>query len=211
VFSSRRIALLPVVAAALAGAAFLLPAAGARAGVLVASAPDCATQGGQAVFLPWADPASYVLAPNGGFEQGGTDWSLSGGAAPAAGNESFGVGSPGDASSLSLPAGSSATSASVCVGLENPTVRLFAKSSGSPLSALLVEVLFEDATGAIRSLPIGAVLPHGSWQPTTAMPIVANLLPLLPGDHTPVAFRLTPLGSARWTVDDLYVDPYSRN
>jgi hypothetical protein len=43
------------------------------------------------------------------------------------------------------------------------------------------------------------------------MPIVANLLPLLPGDHTPVAFRFTPVGlGGDWRIDDLYVDPYRR-
>ena len=41
------------------------------------------------------------------------------------------------------------------------------------------------------------------------MLVVANLLPLLPGEHTPVAFRFTALGGD-WSIDDVYVDPYSR-
>jgi hypothetical protein len=41
------------------------------------------------------------------------------------------------------------------------------------------------------------------------MPIVANLLPLLPGSKTPVSFRLTAL-SGSWTIDDFYVDPFTR-
>jgi hypothetical protein len=38
------------------------------------------------------------------------------------------------------------------------------------------------------------------------MPIVVNLLPLLPGDHTAVAFRFSTAGN--WQIDDVYVDPY---
>jgi hypothetical protein len=41
------------------------------------------------------------------------------------------------------------------------------------------------------------------------MTILANLLPLLPGEHTPVAFRFTAVGGD-WSVDDVWVDPYSR-
>jgi hypothetical protein len=39
------------------------------------------------------------------------------------------------------------------------------------------------------------------------MPLVVNLLPLLPGEQTPVRFRFTPQGSANWQIDDVYVDP----
>ena len=33
-----------------------------------------------------------------------------------------------------------------------------------------------------------------------------SLLPLLPGDRTPVAFQFTPL-LGDWQIDDVYVDP----
>jgi hypothetical protein len=43
------------------------------------------------------------------------------------------------------------------------------------------------------------------------MPLVVNLLPLLPGDYTPVAFEFTPQGyGGNWRIDDVYVDPRSR-
>jgi hypothetical protein len=42
------------------------------------------------------------------------------------------------------------------------------------------------------------------------MPIVANLLALLPGDKTPVAFRFSAYGGS-FAIHDVYVDPYSRN
>jgi hypothetical protein len=51
------------------------------------------------------------------------------------------------------------------------------------------------------------VLGGSKWTPTLPLPVIANLLPLLPGDLTPVRFRFTPVGGA-WQIDDVYVDPY---
>jgi len=99
----------------------------------------------------------------------------------------------------------------MCVGIENPTLRVFAHRFSGPLtSALRVDVLFEDATGAVRSLTIGGMGGAGAslWQLSPQMVVTANLLPLLPGNHTPVAFRFTALGGGTWQVDDLYVDPF---
>ncbi len=191
--------------AAISSMALLAPSA--SAGPLVASAPACSS-GGDQVFAPWLDPASYVLDQGGAFEDGAAGWSLSG-ATVVAGNEPYYVHASGDSSSLSLPAGSSATSATACVGIENPSIRFFARrTSGSSLASLRVDVLFEDASGNVLTAPIGTVLSGGSWQPTLQMPILVNLLPLLPGDHTPVAFRFTPQGAGSWQIDDLYVDPW---
>jgi len=178
----------------------------AQAGALVASAPDCDAQTLSQPFAPWLDPATYTLDTGGSFENGAPGWALSG-ASVAPGNESFDVGGADDASSLSLPAGSSATSAPICVGLEHPTVRVFARSSGPPTATMGVNVLFEDATGAVQSLTIGNVASTTTWQPSAQMPVVANLLPLLPGDYTPVEFQFTPQGGS-WSIDDVYVDPH---
>src|SRR5205823_679050 len=64
---------------ALAIAALALSAPLAQAGPLADSATSCADQTYSQPFLPWADPASYTLAPNGSFEHGSGSWSLSGG------------------------------------------------------------------------------------------------------------------------------------
>jgi hypothetical protein len=74
-----------------------------------------------------------------------------------------------------------------------------------------VSVRFETSLGIVLELPIGVVLPNSHWAPSLPMPIVANLLPLLPNQMTPVQFRFTPLGTATWSVDDVYVDPKSRS
>jgi hypothetical protein len=194
---------------ALGIAALALSAPAAQAGQLADSATSCANQTYSQPFLPWADPASYVLAPDGNFEKGTGSWSLSGGAAVASGNESYNVGGASDSHSLSLPAGSSATSGAMCVGIEHPDVRIFARNSGSPLSSLRVDVLFEDTGGNVNSLTIGNIGSGSSWQPTAPSPVVANLLAVLSNDQTAVAFRFTPQGyGGNWRIDDVYVDPW---
>ncbi len=205
---SRRIA----TAALSATVALAFGAATASAGMLVATAQGCDAQTMANPFLPWLDAADYTALGGGDFEGSGDGWSLSGGAAIAGGNEPYYVGAAGDTHSLSLPAGASATSPTICVGITHPSIRFFAKrrSGGMlSLSTLRVDVLFETANGTVASLPIGLVLNGGSWQPTLPMVVIANLLPLLPDEQTPVAFRYTAQG-ANWSIDDAWVDPYSR-
>ena len=203
--------LLLAVAATAVACAVLTPSA--SAGVLVKGAGGCAPQPVEQPFLRWLDPAQYTLLPGGAFESTLPGWSLSG-ARVVSGNERYYVHGKGDSKSLSIPAGSKATSAVICVGLGHPTMRFFAKSSGgSALASLKVEVQFELITGTVVTLPIGVALAgaHREWQPTLPMTVVANLLPLLPGARTPVAFRFTPVGAASWSIDDVYVDPKRRS
>jgi hypothetical protein len=97
----------------------------------------------------------------------------------------------------------------MCIGLEHPTIRLFARNTGSPLSTLGVSVVFSDLLGVTRSLPIGVIGAGDTWSPTPVMPILVNLLALT-GDQR-VAFRFTALDDrGEWTIDDVYVDPYKK-
>jgi hypothetical protein len=193
-------------AAALAVLALAVPAA-ANAGPLTDRAPGCDTQVLGQPFLRWADVASYTLNPGGSFEDGAAGWGLDG-ASVARGNEPFFVTGATDGRSLALPAGSSAVSAPICVGIEHPDIRFFASAS-SATAELSVEVLVESASGDLLSAPIGSVTGNAGWAPTAPFPIVANLLPLLPGNHTAVAFRFRASGGT-FRIDDLYVDPYQR-
>jgi hypothetical protein len=179
----------------------------AQAGPLVAAAADCPEAEPEHPFLRWADPATYVLVPN-GIAETGRSWDLKGGAQRRGGNETFFVHGAGESYSLSLPAGSSATSAPICAGLEEPTLRFFARNEGFLGSPLLVEVLYEDAIGAVHSLSIGRLLGGPRWQPTPILPVLANLLPLLPGDKTPLSFRFTAAPGGEWAIDDVYLDPW---
>jgi hypothetical protein len=201
---SKKLAFRTLVAAFVATALILPPSAGA--GPLAGAATDCADQSLAQVFLPWADVASYTLQPGGDFEPGSPAWSLTSGAGGATVNEPWDVTDEMDGHSLALGAGSSATSPSICVGIEHPDIRFFARASSS-FATLRVEVLFEDGAGTVQSLTIGSVTANSGWAPTAPMPIVANLLPLLPGSRTPVSFRVTAT-SGNWKIDDFYVDPY---
>lgn len=197
----------------IATVALVFSAAPAQAGVITDGADCGASPPLLQAFLPWADVSNYGLAPDGGLEGGGTGWSLSGGAAVASGNETNYVHALGDHSLLAMPAGSSATTAPTCVGLEYPTIRFFTRASGLRLgSTMLVEVLFDDAlTGATRSLPIGVALPSSGWQPTLPMAmLVSTLGALTQNGMVAVEYRFTPVGAASWQLDDLYVDPWRK-
>jgi hypothetical protein len=191
----------------------------AAAALLAAAAPSADAESslnpcqGQALsqpFLPWLDTASYTLAPNGGFEQGSGGWTLSDGAALAAGNETSYVHAASDASSLHLPSGSSATSSPLCVSILHPDLRLFVRNSGFILSGLRVEVLYTDVVGIPRSALISSFPATSSWQPTLPLPILVNLtaLPLLTNGATRVAFCFTAGSGGDFWIDDVYVDPY---
>jgi hypothetical protein len=194
----------------LASASLLMVPAAANAGVLVQSATSCDTESLSRPFLPWLDVLRYTLVPGGAFEPGSPAWKRTGDAAVVAGNESFRVHGSSDAWSLRLGAGSSAQSPAMCVGIDHPTLRLFARrTGGSLLSTLRVDALVEDNLGLISSLPVGVVAAGGQWSPSLPQVVLASLLPLLPGGNTPVVFRLTPQGAGTWDVDDVYVDPWS--
>jgi hypothetical protein len=96
---------------------------------------------------------------------------------------------------LAIPAGADALSPPICVTPEHPTIRFFSKGAG----ALTVSVLADGL-----EVPVGLVTPTGSRAPTLVMPIVFNLL----GEES-VRFRFTSaLGEV--TIDDVWVDPYSK-
>jgi hypothetical protein len=193
-----------------ATAAMAIGAPAASAGLLVESAKNCPTPVTSKVFAPWGDNAEYQLAPGGAFEAGDPAWQLHSGASVVSGNEPWKVGGAADSRSLQLNPGESATSPVMCVGLEHPTLRLFARNNRSLLSTLSVEVIFETSLGLRASAPVGVILPNGNWRPSPRFLVVANLLPLLPGEKTPVQFRVRSVGLGTWWVDDFYVDPRCR-
>jgi hypothetical protein len=199
-----------VVAGSLAALTLALSATSASAGILVKSAPDCSPKPASQVFARWGDSSQYNLAPGGSFEAGAAAWSLSGRASVVSGNEPWKVAGAGHTRSLKLPPGASATSPTICVGLEHPTIRFFAKNNSALLSTLSVEVITETSLGLTVPVPVGVMLPSGQWKPSPKFLVVANLLPLLPGEHTPVRFRVTSIGTGTWSVDDFYVDPRCR-
>jgi hypothetical protein len=190
-------------AACMSIAAATAVAAPAHAGLLTKSATDCGEPTLTQPFKPWGDNAYYKQVQGGSFEAGTEGWSLTGGARVVAGNTTRREGSK----SLLLPAGSSATTPPVCVGLDEPTLRYFGKA-GSLLSTLTVSVQVQLELGVWVTLPVGVDL-GTSWQPSLTHLVVANLLPLFPPDKTAVRFVFRPLLGS-FAVDDVFVDPRMR-
>jgi hypothetical protein len=194
---------LAVAVAAMAGAA-----APAHAGLGIAC-PNPTSK----VFLRWGDVKSYALAPGGDFETGAAGWTLTGSARVVSGNESFHVGGPGQTHSLSLPAGSSATSPPMCIGVLSDGMRLFTSNTGRAASKLRVQVIYGGGAGALlgaagatlKISDVGTLTSTGAWQPSANIPMLGGILPLLTSS---VRFRFTPLDrSGNWRIDDVYLDP----
>ncbi|MGH3071356.1 MAG: hypothetical protein ACRDNB_03680 [Gaiellaceae bacterium] len=164
--------------------------------------------------MRWLDPLPYTLVPGGNFEAGAPGWKLTGGARVVSGNEPFYVTSGRDSRSLQLPAGSSATSPRMCMGLVLPVVRYFS-SGGALLSYLRVEAVYTDSSGRQRSLDLlPAGLPSKSWTPSLpALQLLGTINALtLNGLTSELSLRFTPrgglFGSGTWRLDDVYVDPW---
>ena len=129
-----------------------------------------------------------------------------------AGNEAFAVSGAG-ARSLALPAGSSATTAPMCVSLLSGKMRFFVRNSGSADARLRVRVLYNGGVGSLLGglgstlgiADVGTITAGRTWQPSPQIAMLGGTLPLL---TTSVQFRFQPVGaSGAWQIDDVYLDP----
>jgi hypothetical protein len=185
--------------------ATLAAAALATAGLAVASPAraelTCPTPTYVQPFLPWLDPANYVLMPNGSLEST-AGWTLSGGAGLVSGNEPFLVSSKTDSHSLSLPAGATARTPSMCFTLASPTLRFFvvntSKGGTLKVQATSAALGLLPLTLTIAQLPALPV-----WTPSLPLPFLLNLASPLTG---PITFTFTAVGGS-FRIDDVYVDP----
>jgi hypothetical protein len=162
-------------------------------------------------FSAFHDNKSYVLTQNGGFEDADAGWNLAGGASVVEGNETFAIGGPADHQSLSLPAGSSATSPANCVSNHDGIFRGFARTTGDSSARLKVEVLYLDGKGKKHSRVAGKLRAGEAWQPTKRLAVALGRAKghgKMSISH--VSFRFTPVGAGDWQVDDLYLDPRAR-
>ena len=195
-------ALFAVVAAAVA---VLAPASSASAGVISQSVTNCPAYQTSKIFSRWLDPFSYALAPGGNFESS-AGLTFTGGAKLVAGNESSFVGGSSNRQSVLLPRGATVTTGPMCIGLNNPTLRFFARRPGFALLPLMtVEGVYKAKNGATRSLPlIGVPLAGNGWSLQLPFVVTGALLEL--GSKTMMQFRFRAL-SGDWQIDDVYVDP----
>jgi hypothetical protein len=180
----------------------------AHAGLLSLNTGACGQVESQP-FAQFGDYNTYVSVPGGSFEPGSPSWLLSGGAHVAAGNESFGRG----ANSLSLPAGSSATSPAACTGLDHPSARLFVRNTGSSTSRLNVYATYRLLLGIPYTISLGQLTGSSHWAPSTPlqMGLLNNVLGSATLSTSTITFTFVPADSSgQWSIDDVYLDPYCR-
>lgn len=195
----------------LTAAALALAALGAVSTPALAYGPTvaCVARPEAQVFAPWGDTNGYFLLPNGDFENGSSEWALSGGAVVIAENEPYHVGGTAGSSSLQLPPGSAAESRTVCVSTGQDAVRLFVRNPHVSGAILHVDAIARNpTTGALgyMSFDVNGDVPSDLWSPTTqlGLPRIFNAAGV---EELTLYFTLrgTP---ATWGIDDVYVDPF---
>lgn len=179
----------------------------ARQGRLWAAAV-CGDESATQTFAPWGDMAEYVPAPQGDIENA-DDWDVNDHASVVEGNSPFSNGSH----SLLLTEGAEATTPVLCISTLHPTIRFFARNSGSSSSRLEVSILYEDFDGHTKALKIARLRNGEEWAPSLVVPIYMNMLAAASENGvTAVALRFKAKDvkskSAGWQIDDLLVDPW---
>jgi len=160
---------------------------------------------------PFGDARDYFLAPGGDFEGEPAGWDLEGGARVVAGSEPFGAVGNG-ASSLQLPAGSSAVSPVFCVDLNYPTFRFFAVQQQAAADAgLQVDVIYpEIAKGNVHRA--AAYKSQQAWKLMKDVKLEPQRAGKRAGWRR-VALRFSVPATKKggvWNVDNVLVDPRCR-
>ncbi len=179
----------------------------ATAGRLVSSA-DCGYGPSAHVFLPWGDEAQYMLAPQGDLSST-AGWTLSKQVSVVASGDPF----TGADQSLQFKNGAQAATPAMCVDIDDPTIRFFARDVGGNGKAnLKVDVIYEDFGGHVRHLTIARVKAGSEWQPSLVLPMYMNVLAMAsPSGVTAVAFQFKAEGLQKdetLSISSLYVDPF---
>ena len=184
-------------------------AAGGLLATLAIASPASAAAGGTPCagnvsqpFAPWGDMNLYTPAPGGDLETG-ANWTLAGGAAIVPGSEPFSATSRLGSASLSLPAGASAVSPEICLTVNHPTFRFFAKAVQGDGASLRAEALADRPSQVVA---LGALDGTTGWAPTAPLSTGASNLRLTPSGLVRIRLRFT-ADQGDWQIDDIFVDP----
>jgi hypothetical protein len=164
----------------------------------------CPDQASSNVFSAFHDNALYTLAPDGDFEAGAVDWTLSDGAAVVDESSSIQLGAALGAKSLELASGASATTPAICVERGFPSFRMVTRSADG--GRLRVQVLYGNDR---KSKKTGQIKARDAWKVTRKLSLAQGRFHLKRGASANVQLKFT---ASRGTVrmDDVYVDPRYR-
>jgi hypothetical protein len=173
----------------------------------LASASCPSSSAASQVFAALGDSAHYTLVEGGTFESGAKGWSLRNAeviedsSAPLKGKHS-----------LLLKGDGEAVSPGFCVNAEYPSYRFFAhQRSGGYFGALNVSLRWVDSYGYPHEALAGQLNPLTGWALSPVLDL-AGRLPLWMSGGTLNGVKLVfrPNYGSEWTIDDVYIDPYSR-
>jgi hypothetical protein len=180
-------------------AALAIPA---NAGLLGTGTASYCDPSSSMVFQPWGDKSNYMLTPGGSFEDGTPAWKLSGGAKIMSGNEPYYLRSKVDRKSLYMPAGSNATTPTMCFGAGDWHMRFVSAGTGQ----VRVAVMVNSVLGLVSILDGGTVSNNGTWKPSPQVKLLlSNVGGLLTTKAISLRFTAT---SGASQIDDVYLDPF---
>jgi hypothetical protein len=169
----------------------------------------CPSSPSSQVFAPFGDQAYYTQVPGAtiGGEMEGWNLDL---ATTVDGGDGFGLGDSDANQSLWIDAGGLAESGTFCLSNQYPTWRFAAKSdTPDEAGGLDVWVVWTDASGDSGETQATTLAPsdYAGWSLTPSLDLGTTL-----SDGATVTARLVfeNGADAGWSIDDIYLDPYSR-
>jgi hypothetical protein len=167
-------------------------------------------------LVAFKDRRDYFIAPAGDFEDSSLPgWQLTGGASVTSGNSTHAVMGEGQASSLSLPPGSSATTPEMCVDLNYPTFRFFVSQLEEDTdSDLAVDVIYPAlARNNVREAKKLKLRAKDGWRLSDDIKLEPQRLGKRSGwRRVAIRFRVEDGKKASdYRVDDILIDPRRLN
>lgn len=167
-------------------------------------------------LVAFKDQRDYFVAPAGDFEDPSLPgWQLTGGASITSGSSPHAVTGEAQASSLSLPPGSSATTPEMCVDLNYPTFRFFlSQLEADTDSDLAVDVIYPAlAKNNVREAKKLRLKAKDGWRLSDDIKLEPQRLGKRSGwRRIAIRFRVEPGKKASaYRVDDILIDPRRLN
>jgi hypothetical protein len=167
-------------------------------------------------LVAFKDQRDYFIAPAGDFEDPSLPgWQLTGGAGVTSGSSPHAVTGEAQASSLSLPPGSSATTPEMCVDLNYPTFRFFVSQLEADTdSDLAVDVIYPAlAKNNVRQAKKLKLRAKDGWRLSDDIKLEPQRLGKRSGwRRIAIRFRVEPGKKASaYRVDDILIDPRRLN